>query len=125
MSMAKKITKEAGKALAFGRKGKLEQPATQPRSQVLPGHETVRDQTLDNLCESIGEHRAAKNLHTEHEQADIQAALTRMQEIGKRCVVYKHAGVELARVPGAEQLRVRLTKSTGDAGAAELVGPTE
>ena len=66
----------------------------------------VVDQTLDNLCESIGEHRAAKNLHTEHEQADIQAALTRMQEIGKRCVVYKHAGVELARVPGAEQLQL-------------------
>lgn len=29
--------------------------------------------------------------------------------------VYKHAGIELARMPGAEKLRVRVTKETGDA----------
>jgi hypothetical protein len=35
-------------------------------------------------------------------------------------VVYKHAGVELARVPGAEKLRVRLVRGEGDADAGDL-----
>jgi len=29
--------------------------------------------------------------------------------------VYKHAGIEMARIPGSEKLRVRQTKDQGDA----------
>ena len=79
----------------------------------------LRDRPLDNLCESIAEHRSAKNNAATGEVSDIQAALQRMQ--AKGWTVYKHGGVELARVPGAEKLRVRLTKETGDADAGDLV----
>lgn len=80
--------------------------------------EHVRNKRLDNLCESIAEHRAAKNDAAVGEQQDIAAALQVMQRDGVS--VYRHARVELARVPGAEKLRVRLTKEEGDAGEADL-----
>lgn len=55
------------------------------------------------------------------EQADIQAALTEM--VAKGVPVYRHAKIELVRVPGAEKLRVRVTKEEGDAGAEDLEPP--
>lgn len=88
------------------------------RSQVLPGLEQVRDRKLDNLCESIAEHRRVMNAARVEEQSDVAAALQHM--VKKSSSVYKHGGVELARVPGAERLRVRLTKETGDADADDL-----
>jgi hypothetical protein len=80
--------------------------------------EQVRDRQLDNFCEAIAEHRAAKNDAIVREQSDISGALLRMQKTEK--LVYKHAGVELARVPGAEKLRVRLVKGEGDADETDL-----
>ncbi len=88
------------------------------RSQVLPGLEQVRDRRLDNLCESMAEHRRAMNTARVEEHSDIAAALQHM--VKKGVSVYKHGGIELARVPGAERLRVRLTKETGDADADDL-----
>lgn len=51
------------------------------------------------------------------EQESIQAALQEMQRKG--VTVYRHARVELARIPGAEKLRVRMTKEEGSADAAD------
>lgn len=81
--------------------------------------ESVRNKRLDNLCESIVEHREALNSAKRDEQGDIQAALQVMQKAN--ITVYKHGGVALARVPGAEKLQVRLTKEHGDAGDGDLV----
>lgn len=50
------------------------------------------------------------------EQGSIQGALQEMKKRG--LVAYKHAGVELAFVPGADKLRVRLTKDASDSSAA-------
>ncbi len=89
-----------------------------PRSQPLPGLEQVRDAVLDNICEGIGDERGRMNAAKTEEKGLIQAALQRMQKRGLS--VFRHAGVELARVPGAEKLRVRLTKEAGDAGEEDL-----
>lgn len=51
----------------------------------------------------------------------VASALQTM--VKKGVSVYKHGGVELARVPGAERLRVRLVKEQGDADADDLDPP--
>ena len=84
--------------------------------------EQVRDVRLDNLCESIAEDRRVMNQARQDEAGSVQAALKRMQD--NDVVVYRHGGIELARVPGAEKLRVRPTKEEGDADAGDLeTGP--
>lgn len=88
------------------------------RSQPLPGMEGVRNGKLDNLCEGIAEQRRVMNAAHLETQTDITAALQEMQR--KKISVYKHGGIELARVPGAEKLRVRLTKEQGDADGDDL-----
>lgn len=87
-----------------------------PRSQALPGMEKVTDQRLNNLCEAIAEDRKnAAHAHAD-EVGSTQAALKRMRERGWS--IYKHAGVELVFVPGADKLRVRVTKDdVGDMAA--------
>jgi hypothetical protein len=77
-----------------------DRPKRTPRSAALPGMEQVRDVVLDRLCESIGDARD-------------QAALTRMRE--RKITTYQHAGVEMARVPGEEKLRVRTSKEKATA----------
>lgn len=74
--------------------------------------EQVRNRRLDNLCESIGDERGTINAAKQNEASLEQAALQVMTRDG--VTVYKHAGVELVRVPGADKLRVRLVKDTGD-----------
>lgn len=83
--------------------------------------EQVRNRRLDNLCEAIGDARETMNSAKNDEQGSIQAALQEMQRGGLQ--VYRHARVELARIPGAEKLRVRVTKEEGDAGAGDLELP--
>ena len=73
----------------------------------------VRDGVLDRLCESIGETRDEMNRLRGDELSDTQAALKRMREKGT--FVHQHAGVELARVPGEEKLRVRRTSNEATA----------
>lgn len=113
-SMAKRAkSKPNGKAAP-------EKPARgrKPRQPSLPGTGAVRSEKLDALCEGIGEERGKINDATTEINALIAAALKVMQS--KKINVYRHAKVELSRVPGAEKLRVRLTKEEGDAGEDDL-----
>jgi len=99
-------------------RSRLIKPNGSARSEPLPGMEQLRNKRLDNLCESIAEHRERMNAARVEEQSDIVAALQEMQK--KNIHTFKHNGVELARVPGAEKLRVRMTKDHGDAGDDDL-----
>ena len=92
-------------------------------SEVLPGMEQVRSRKLDNLCEAIAECRAQKNAAVTEEKSLDATALQVM--VGEGLAVYRHGGVELARIPGAEKLRVRMTREEGDAGDADLKEPPE
>lgn len=68
---------------------------------------------MDAILERIGDARAAGNEAKQNEREAVSDALAHMVRNGYN--VRKHAGVEVSRVPGAEKLRVRLTKETGDA----------
>lgn len=116
----KKATNGSGKDMRPRLRPKPGEPAKKPgaRSRALPGMEQVRDQRLDNLCEGMAEHRRVMNAARVEEQGDITAALQHM--VKKGISVYKHGGIELARVPGAERLRVRVTKEQGDADGDDL-----
>jgi len=85
--------------------------------------EQVRSRKLDNLCEAIAECRAQKNAAVTEEKSLDATALQVM--VGEGLAVYRHGGVELARIPGAEKLRVRMTREEGDAGDADLKEPPE
>lgn len=106
-----------GKATAAANKARAKPKG--PRSQALPGMGAgeVRNTKLDNICEGIAEERAAKNAADLEEKQLTSTALQVMQS--SKVSAYRHAGVELARVPGAEKLRVRLTKETGDSEVSE------
>ena len=56
----------------------------------------------------MGEARERINALRTDEKADLQAALREMHN--GNVVVYRHAGVEMVRVPGEEKIRVRTTK---------------
>lgn len=84
-----------------------------PRSQVLPGLDAVRSKPLDNICEGIGDCRDQMNAARTEEKRLLASALQTMQK--KDLSAYRHARVELARIPGAERLRVHVTKEEGDA----------
>lgn len=89
-----------------------------PRSQPLPGMEQVRSKRLDNLCEGIADCRAQINSARQEETGLIVSALQTM--VALALSTYRHATIELARIPGAEKLRVRVTKEDGDAGDGDL-----
>ena len=101
-------TKPIKAKVAAGRK--LKQPA-------LPGTR-VRNVRLDRICEAIGDERDTINKAKREEQGLTQGALQTMQKA--TITVYRHAGIELARIPGAEKLRVRRTKEQGDADESDL-----
>lgn len=92
--------------------------AASPRSQTLPGFDQVRSRALDNLCEAIGDVRATMSAAKLEEAGLLKSTLQAMQRAD--IALYRHARVELARVPGAEKVRVRVTKEEGDAGAEDL-----
>ena len=115
---AKAGKRYAGKKSAQAFSGAATRRAKGPRSTPLPGMGQVRSKKLDNLCEAIGEARGAMNAAKIEEQASIQAALQIMQKENR--TAFRHASVELMRVPGAEKLRVRITKEQGDADDADL-----
>lgn len=99
------------------------EPASSPRSQTLPGMDQVRSRRLDNICEAIADCRERMNTaRTEETQLDASALQT-MVKAG--IPVYRHSGIELARIPGAEKLRVRVTKETGDADERDLEQPDD
>jgi len=88
-----------------------------PRSQSLPGMGQVRDQRLDNLCESINDERAVMNAAKVEETRLIRSVLQRMHD--RDVLIYVHAHLELVRVPGAEKLRVRVLKDRAQGDTTE------
>jgi len=111
MTKKKKSAKKAKTKPAKKVSRRVRKPG--PRSLALPGMEQVRNVKLDNVCESIAEEREEANAARVKEKQLTAAALKVMQE--RNVTVYKHAGVELIRVPGADKLRLRLVSDTGDA----------
>jgi len=70
--------------------------------------EEVRLRKLDHICTSIAETRGAMNELRETEAGLEQTALSVMRSNDRTS--YRHAGVELVRVPGEEKLRVRTAR---------------
>jgi len=100
--------KKAGRKKPAGkRKVKARGKRRNPSAQTLPGLEQVRSVKLDRLCESIGDGREQMNKLRTEEKDDNRQALRIMHDEDR--TVYRHAGVELVRVPGEEKLRVRTT----------------
>jgi hypothetical protein len=120
---AKRATNGSGARLK-AREAKPRKKA--PASIPLPGMEQIRDAALDRLCEQIGECRDQMNQAKRDEASLDASALQRMSRSSEKFptgrTVYRHAGVELARIPGADKLRVRVTKETGDADDEDQVG---
>lgn len=80
------------------------------KSKPLPGMEGVVHARLNELCEHISETRAQVNQLRGEDNDLCRNALTYMHDNKVR--TYRFAGVELARVPGEEKLRVRTSKET-------------
>ncbi len=113
---AKAAPKKATKAAKAKR-------ASSPRSQVLPGMEQVRNRVLDRICEEISDVRDILN-GARKDDKDLQnQAVSVMSE--SKTTVYRHAGVELALIPGDVHVRVRTLKVTANAdGPAEGQDPS-
>lgn len=88
-------------------------PRRTARAVLLPGMEQVRNARLDHLCADIGDARDQMNISRTLEKEAVAGALDVMHR--GNLSIYKAAGVELARVPGSERLRVRLVKDQGSA----------
>lgn len=84
-------------------------PKPRPKNQPLPGMKLAKDRRMDTICSGIAETRAQLNDLRATEKGLLQNALQRLRAIGE--TVYKAHGVELARVPGDEKVRVRLVDS--------------
>ena len=86
----------------------------QKQPALIPG---LRIKALDKLCEQISDTRAAMN-RLRGEETDLERhAHKEMQEHGQ--MTWSAAGVELARVPGDEKLRVRTIRETSTTQAPE------
>ncbi len=70
--------------------------------------EQVRHTSLDSACGAIADCRDTANQARTDEAAHKQAALIYMQHHSVNA--YKHGGIELLRVPGHEELRIRQIK---------------
>lgn len=79
-----------------------------PRQPVLPGVEGGQIPDLDTICAALSEIRQSQADLRADEQGHMQTALNIMRK--KNRTSYRQHGVELARVPGEEKLRVRTTK---------------
>lgn len=82
------------------------------QSQVLPGLEQVRNGRLDRTCEALGDIRDTLNQSKAEESRMKQAAIQEMS--AGHILTYKHAGIELVLVPGADNLRVHVIKQGTD-----------
>lgn len=86
--------------------------ATKPRDKKLPGFEQPKNQRLELLCESLDTQRTVINDAKRIEKSDKAAALQEMTRTG--LLAFKHAGIELARIPGADTIRVHVVKDEGE-----------
>jgi hypothetical protein len=89
-----------------------------PRTQALPlpGGLGKRIQALDDAAAAIGDIRDQMAELRADEQGHKRTALNLMRKHDR--TTWRHAGVELARVPGEEKLRIRKTK--GENASAEV-----
>lgn len=112
MSKKKPASKTAAKQAAKGTRvpQKRRTPAATP---PVPGMEQVRYSDLDARCVSIAEIRAELNAKEKEDAEECRQALDEMRAHGLQ--TYRHAGVELSRVPGEEKLRVRTSKEKATA----------
>lgn len=114
----KKAGKKAGKKKVVTKKTPPKRQRKGPRSQALPGMEQVRNAKLDAFCESIGDGRDSMNAIRGEEKATKSSALREMHDKGVE--VYRHAGIDLVRVPGEEELLVRKSKAeASESGSAD------
>lgn len=92
-----------------------------PRSQSLPGMAQVRDTRLDQICEDIGEGLDKINEGNDAVADGKAAAAQRLHS--RKLSGYRHAGVRLSLVPGAEKVSVKREKDR-EVTIAEAAGGT-
>jgi len=82
--------------------------------------EGVRNKKLENVCEGIAEVRSEMARLRAEEGSFETEALRYMRDA--KIHTFRHSGVELARVPGEEVLRVRTSKKGATAETEEDQG---
>jgi len=88
-----------------------------PVDRKLPGMTQPQNVRLDLICEGLSEQRDVINNAKREEKSSKAAALQEM--LNRNYSVYKHAGIELSLVPGADTLRVHVIKQDGDLARGE------
>jgi hypothetical protein len=89
-----------------------------PRQQQLGGMDHLpKIQALHNVCETLAEVREEKNDLVTKEKELTAKALELMQRNNR--TTYQAHGVELARIPGADKLRVRLAEGEAETSPEE------
>ncbi|MHB1260372.1 MAG: hypothetical protein ACYC2H_01515 [Thermoplasmatota archaeon] len=89
---------------------------SKPRDKKLPGFDQPRNRRLEMLCESLDTQRSVMNDAKRVEKSDKAAALQEMTRVG--LLSFKHSGIELARIPGADTIRVHVVKEDGEMSAS-------
>ena len=83
-----------------------------PRQPDLPGTEDRRLQPLDDLAAAYAEVRD-RRIDLTREEGELKArAIALMHQFQK--TIYKHDGIEIRLVPGAEDVKVKVRKATAD-----------
>jgi len=85
--------------------------ARAPRQQALISEARIKP--LDDVAATIGDLRDQMNVLRQDEGEQMNLALKLMRKHER--TTWKHAGVELVRVPGEEKLRVRTSKEKATA----------
>jgi hypothetical protein len=88
-----------------------------PKAEPLPGMENMRIRPLDKVAAAISEVREQMNELRGTEKELLGEALTLMRKHEKTS--WNHAGVEMARIPGQEHLRVRTSNKKATAEVEE------
>src|SRR5262245_56596823 len=104
--MAKKLKARSGKTAAKRSSKPSAKRRKGLRQPTLPGAEGMRSKRLDLLCEELGDIRDKKNKLARDEKEAISSSLAEMQRVGTHS--YKHDGIVMSRLPGAEKLTVRV-----------------
>ncbi|CAB4187273.1 hypothetical protein UFOVP1601_16 [uncultured Caudovirales phage] len=107
----------------MAKKAKAEKTEKTPKSKPLPGMEEAIHTRLNTLCEQISETRAQVNQLRGEDNDLCRHALAYMHDNKVR--TYRFAGVELARVPGEEKLRVRTSKEAATTEVEQADDATE
>ena len=110
--MAKKSTKKSkGKTRYHGKpNGSVQAKGRKhaPKLQALPGLEDIRHAVLGPCCERIADARTQAQEAAAAEDDEKQVALATMRKENRQS--FRAYGIELVRVPGHEELRVKKSK---------------